>query len=51
MKSFEKIKGILHENEIKVTMKQITDKIHSLRNYYCAERRKEEAPSKKSGSG
>ena len=34
MKSIEKIKGILHENGIKVTVKQIMDKIHSLRNYY-----------------
>ena len=32
-------------------MKQITDKIHSLRAYYSAERRKEEAASKKSDSG
>ena len=32
-------------------MKQITDKIHSLRNYYSAKRHKEEAASKKSGSG
>ena len=40
MKSLEKIKGILPENGIEVTVKQITDKIHSLRNYYSAERRK-----------
>ena len=51
MKSLEKIKGILHENGIEVTVKQITDKIHSLRNYYSAERHKEKAASKKSGSG
>ena len=51
MKSLENIKGFLHENGIEVTVKQITDKIHSLRNYYSAERRKEEAASKKSGSG
>ena len=51
MKLLEKIKVILHENGIKVTVKQIMDKIHSLRNNYTAERRKEEAASKKSGSG
>ena len=51
MKSLEKIKCILHENGIEVTVKQITDKIHSLRNYYSAERRKEEAASKRSGFG
>ena len=51
MKLLEKIKGILHENGIKVTVKQIMDKIHSLRNNYTAERHKEEAASKKSGSG
>ena len=51
MKSLEKIKGILHRNGIKVTVKQITDKSHLLRNYYSAERCKEETASKKSGSG
>ena len=51
MKSLENLKAILHENGIEVTVKQIMDKIHSLRNYYSAERRKEEAASKKSGSG
>ena len=51
MKSSEKIKSILHENGIKATVKQITDKIHSLRNYFSADRLKEEAASKKSGSG
>ena len=51
MKSLEKIKGILHENGIEVTVKQITDKIHSIRNYYSPERHKEETASKKSGSG
>ena len=51
MKSSEKIKSILHENGIKATVKQITDKIHSLRNYFSAERLKEETASKKSGSG
>ena len=51
MKLLEKIKGILHENGIEVTVKQITDKINSLRNYYSAGRRKEEAVSKKLGSG
>ena len=50
MKSVEKIKGILHENEIEIAIEQITGKICSLRNYYSAERRKEEAASKKSGS-
>ena len=45
-----KINGILHENGIKVVVKQITDKIHSIRNYYSAERCKE-AASKKSGPG
>ena len=50
MKSLHKIKGILHENGIEVTVKQITDKIHSLRKNYFAERCKEEAASKKSGS-
>ena len=34
MKLLEKIKGILYENGIEVTVKQIMDKIHSLRNYY-----------------
>ena len=51
MKSINKIKVILNENRIEVTVKQIIDKIHSLRNYYSAERCKEEAASKKSGSG
>ena len=51
MKSLEKIKGILHENGTEVTVKQITDKIHSIRNYYSPERHKEETASKKSGSG
>ena len=51
MKSLEKIKGILHENEIEVTVTQVTDNIHSLNNYYSAEKRKEEPASKKSGSG
>ena len=51
MKSLEKIRGILHGNGIEVTVKQITDKIHSLRDYYSAERHKEEPASKKSGSG
>ena len=51
MKSIDKIKAILHENRIEVTVKQIMHKIHSLRNYYSAERCKEEAASKKSGSG
>ena len=32
-------------------MQQITDKIHSISNYYSPEERKEEAASKKSGSG
>ena len=36
MKSLQEINGILHENRIEVTVKQITDKIHSLRNYYSA---------------
>ena len=44
------MKGILHENGIEVTVMQITDKIHSLRNYYSVKRCKE-AASKKSGSG
>ena len=51
MKLLEKIKGILYENGIEVTVKQIMDKIHSIRNFYSAERRKEEVASKKSGSG
>ena len=51
MKSLETIKGTLHENGIEVTVKQMTDKIYSLRNYYSAKRRKEEATSKTSGSG
>ena len=51
MRSLEKIKGILYVNGIEVTVKQMMDKIHSLRNYYFAERHKEEAASKKSGSG
>ena len=51
MKSLEKIKGILHENGIEVTVKQIPDKIHSIRNYYSPERCKEETASKKSCSG
>ena len=51
MEPFEKIKGILHENGIEVTVKQVPDKIHSLRNYYSAERRKEEAATKKSDPG
>ena len=50
MKSLQKIKGILHKNGIEVTVKQITDKIHSLRKNYFAERCKEEVASKKSGS-
>ena len=33
MKLLEKIKGNLHENGIEDTVKQITEKIHSLRNY------------------
>ena len=41
MKLLEKINSILHENGINITVTQITDKIHSLRNYYSAERRKE----------
>ena len=49
MKPLEKIKGILHENGIGVTVKHITNKIHSLRNYYSAERRKEEAANKNLG--
>ena len=32
-------------------MKQITDKIHSIKNCYSTERHKEEAASKNSGSG
>ena len=51
MEPLEKIKGILHENGIEVTVKQVPDKIHSLRNYYSAERRKEEAATKKSDPG
>ena len=51
MRLLENIKDILHENGIEVTVKQITDKIHSLRHYYSAGRCKEEAASKKSGSG
>ena len=51
MKSLDKIRGILHENGIKVTVQQIMDKIHSVRDYYLAERCKEEAASKKTGSG
>ena len=50
MKLLEKIKSILHEKGIEVTVKQITDKIHSLRNYCSAERREDEAASKKPGS-
>ena len=50
MKSLEKIKGILHENGIKVTVKQIMNKIHLLRNNYSDERCREEAASKKSCS-
>ena len=45
MKSLKKIKVILHENGIKVTVKQVADKTHSLRNCYSAERHKEEAAS------
>ena len=36
---------------IEVMMQQITDKIHSLRNYYSPEKCKEETASKKSVSG
>ena len=50
MKSLEKIKDILHENGIKVTVKQIMDKIHLLRNNYSDKRCREEAASKKSCS-
>lgn len=41
MKLLPKIKDILHEKGIEVIVKQKTDKTHSLRNYYSAERRKE----------
>ena len=51
MESLEKIRGILHENGIEATVKQIMNKIHSLRDYYLAQRDKEEAASKKSDSG
>ena len=50
MKLLEKIKSILHEKGIEVTVKQITDKIHSLRNYCSAKRRENEGASKKPGS-
>ena len=39
------------EMKIEVTMQLITDKIHSLRNYYSSEKCEEEAASKKSGFG
>ena len=39
------------KRELRLQLKQITDEIHSLRNYYSAERGKEEAASRKSGSG
>ena len=51
LKSIEKIRSTLIEKGIEVTAKQITDKLLSLRNYYSAERRKEEAAARKSGSG
>ena len=51
MESLEKIRGIPHENGIEVTVNQIMDKIHSLTDFYSAERHKEEPASKKSGSG
>ena len=36
---------------IEVTVLEMTDKIQTIRNYYSPEKRKEEAASKKSGSG
>ena len=36
---------------IEVTVQQITDKIHSIRNYYPLKKREVEAASKKPGSG
>ena len=51
LKSIEKIRSTLIEKGIEVTAKQITDKLLSLRNYYSAERRKEEAAARKSRSG
>ena len=36
---------------IEVTVQEMTDQIQTIRNYYSPEKRKEEAASKKSGSG
>lgn len=50
LKSLEKIQILLLE-DIDIAVKQITDKMLSLRNCVSPERQKEEAAAKKSGSG
>ena len=50
VKSLEKIGIVLLQKNIDVKVKEITDKMLSLRNYFSAERQKEEDTSKKSES-